>query len=96
MPVGLGGRGGAAVGAGICEAFDVDATGVGGMGRAAAGGGWEGNAGSEGIVGASAKVCKDVAAVVGLDPMELPHVRPEKPLESDSRGKADLDCRSYS
>ena len=45
---------------------------------------------SEGNIDFSATVDKEVPADVGFEPMELPHVLPEKPLESDCRGKADL------
>jgi hypothetical protein len=70
---------------------------VGGCGSAWAGGGCSGggvldnNWGISGKSGASATVDKDVAAVARLEPIELFQVLPEKPLESDSRGKADFD-----
>ena len=89
---GLGGLGGACVGGG---------GGDGGIGRATDGGvsGFiPRNGGNDGTKPASGSVCNEVAAVAlrGSDPIELPQVRPEKPLESDCRGSADLDWRSYS
>jgi hypothetical protein len=97
------------VGGGIGGGFGTDwlGGGVGGTGKAPDGGGWTGSAGFNGweaagkedVTGrASGKVWNEVAVVVvaGFDPMELPHVRPEKPLESDSRGSADFDWTSYS
>lgn len=50
------------------------------------------SAGREGNAGAPAATEKDVPAEVGFDPIELPHVLPENPLESDCRGSADFDC----
>ncbi len=71
----------------------------GGAGSATEGGGYEGGGNvlpcswetNDGSPGASATVEREVPAVVGFEPSELAHVRPEKPLESDCRGKADLD-----
>ena len=68
------------------------------------GGGWGGmgtlvfgiEASSGGKTASSAKVVRDVPAVVMLDVTELPHVLPEKVLESDCRGSADLECKSNS
>lgn len=64
---------------------------TGGGGRAPNGGGCIGGGKGcslsceaiEGSVSTSATVDSDVAAVVGLEPIELTHVRPEKLLESD-------------
>lgn len=49
-----------------------------------------------GVVPASVTVVKEVPAVFGVDPMELFQVRPENPLESDSRGSADFECNPNS
>jgi hypothetical protein len=69
----------------------------GGSGNACAGGGYVGagvlvdSTGTTGMIEVSVTVDKDVPAVVGFEPIELFHVLPENPLESDSRGKADFD-----
>lgn len=78
--------------------------GVGRFGKAPEGGGCGGggicfpcsSAGRDGSAGAPAGTEKDVPAEVGLELIEVPHVLPEKPLESDCRGRADLDCIVYS
>lgn len=49
------------------------------------------SAGRDGSAGIPAAMEKDVPAEVGFEPIELPQVLPEKPLESDCRGRADLD-----
>lgn len=71
---------------------------AGGGGREVEGGGCKGGGSGlsfncvsiDGRIEASATVDKDVPADVGFEPMELPQVLPEKPLESDWRGKADF------
>lgn len=70
----------------------------GGGGRALEGGGCIGGgkgfslscAAIDGSIEASATVDNEVPADVGFEPNELTHVLPEKPLESDWRGRADL------
>lgn len=72
---------------------------LGGGGSAPTGGGCAGGGigfacncfASDGSIELSATVDNDVAAVAGFEPIELPHVRPENPLESDWRGSADMD-----
>lgn len=48
--------------------------------------------GRDGNAGAPAGKENEVPAEVGFELIEVPHVLPEKPLESDCRGRADLDC----
>lgn len=75
--------------------------GIGGGGNVETGGGggsffdciFESN---EGSTMPSASVDREAPAVVVFDATELPQVLPEKLLESDCRGSADLDCRSNS
>jgi hypothetical protein len=91
MLVGLlgGFMGGASVGAGGSAVFGGDDIGgvsfAGGMGRGDI---------SVGASFVSASVLSVVLLVAVVDGNELVHVRPEKVLESDCRGKADLDLLS--
>lgn len=72
---------------------------LGGGGSAPMGGGCAGGGigfvcncfASGGSMEISATVDNDVAAVAGFEPIELPQVRPENPLESDWRGSADME-----
>lgn len=88
--------GGAPVGNFIELPFTVD---IGRLGKAPEGGGWAGggiclacnSAGRDGSAGIPLAMENDVPAEVGFEPIELPQVLPEKPLESDCRGRADLD-----
>jgi hypothetical protein len=51
---------------------------------------------ADGSTSSSVRVDSDVPAAVMFDPIELPAVLPEKLLELDLRGRADLDCKSNS
>lgn len=81
----------------FCACEKVGGARTGGGGRAPEGGGCKGGGSGlsfncvaiEGNTEISATVEREVPEA-GLEPNELPQVLPEKPLESDSRGKADL------